>query len=105
MKKYIFIFFLLLTSFVHPQMNNDSNSVWISFFEDSIKVQPYLSINPEKYIFTMTFILNNIEKEGQSYLDWLGKERMWFVPKSLSEQVEAICNKHKLVVRYKREGY
>lgn len=105
MKNYLIIFILFFTSIAFSQIDNDSTIVWIPFFEDSVKIQPFLSENPDKYIFTMTFVLGNIEKEGQNYLNYLGKERIWFVPKSLSDQVEAILKKHNLVVKWKREEY
>jgi hypothetical protein len=105
MKKFLFIFILFFTSSIFSQLNQDTTVTWIPFFEDSIKTQPFLSENPYKYIFSMSYVLQNIEKRGQDYLDELGRVKMWFVPKSLSDQVEAICIKHNLVVKWKREGY
>jgi hypothetical protein len=50
----------------------------------------------------MEFTLGEIEKKGQTYLDWLGKEQLWFVPKELADQVEKITKKNGLIVKYSR---
>ena len=106
MKKYLLILSLLFVSISFSQTKKIySDTVWVRFFEDSVKVYPNLSINPEKYMFTMETVLSNIERQGQGYLDLLGKDKVWFVPKSLSEQIEVILKKHNLVIKWKREGY
>lgn len=104
MKKFITLFVVLITSISFSQTTYP-DTVRIPFFEDYVEVYPNESPNPAKYMFTMDTVLSNIEKNGQAYLDLLGKQQLWLVPKSLSMQVETILKKHGLVVKYKREGY
>jgi len=104
MKKFIILFTILFTSINFAQTTYP-DTVRIPFFESYVEVYPNESPNPVKYMFTMDVVLSSIEKDGQAYLDLLGKQQLWLVPKSLSVQVETILNKHGLIVKYKREGY
>jgi len=99
MKKFIVALFFLFPVFLFSQ---DSTVVWFKFFNDSVKTYPYLYETPNKYIYTMEVTLGEIEKKGQTYLDWLGKEQLWFVPEELANQVEKIVKKNGLIVKHSR---
>ncbi len=113
MKKYLLVVFLFVTTSLFCQVNPEVR--YIKLFDDSVRVvfdstkikSDFMNVARAKYFSSVENVFAEIETRGQAALDDIGKEKLWFVPKSLADSIQTILDKHNLIVRWRHsaEGY